>query len=504
MKNKGRNSNYKYKNGGGAQTPPSSPNAKKGPTPEELQEKFEKNKKKLIRRGPILLIVIVFCMIMIKRPQAPDIIFAKHSYDSFYSPKSGETVVVADGRALTPRLKGSVLEEQTSLEGNVYAVLTENAELRVFSPEGVVVAEENVADFTLAVGGNVIAYYLTDAEAVFTIDIESYAKTEIPESADAEALRISPDGGTAAFVSGEKLRLWSGGATAPLGEGLFPLAASNGGERVYAVRRADNTLCMYTPGGVEELVPGVDTAAPIVISRDSLQLLVHDGASAYLANGKYVYRIGGEGRTLPVDIVENSLREPFGFTYKGYFFETVYSTENDAGLYSLYAVSADGTSKLYVSGAESEFRVRSNGGSAYYIRKGELNLFQNSNKGGSINKLDENASSSIVISGDKKRVFYISNTGELRVLKGKGAPGLITDGVAEVKAAPGKNNVYYTTREGALYYYSSGKTVKITENVADFTVTPHMTYYFTLSDGGFSDVYASEDGISFALVAEGV
>jgi hypothetical protein len=500
MKNKGRNSNYKYK-GGGAPPPP---NAKKAPTPEELQEKLEKSKKQFIRRGPVLLVVMVLCMIMIKRPQAPDIIFAEHTYAGFFSVKSGETVVVADGRALTPRLKGGILEEQTSLEGNVYAVLTENAELRVFSPEGVVAEEENASDFALAAGGNVIAYYSTDADAVVSIDISSSAKTELPDSADAEELRISPDGGAAAFVSGDKLCLWRDGATELLGEGLFPLAASNGGERVYAVRLADDALCMFTSGGIEELVAGVDTAAPIVVSRDSSQIIVHDGASAYLANGKYVYRIGGEGRTLPVDILENSLREPFGFTYKGYFFGTVYATQNDGGVNSLYAVGADGSSKQYVYGAESAFRVRSNGGSAYYIKKGELNLFQNSRKGGSTNKLDENVSNSIVISGDKKRVFYISNSGELRALKGKGSPGLIADGVTDVKAASGKNNAYYTTREGTLYYYSGGKTVRIADDVTDFTVTPHMTYYLTDSGEGLSDVYASADGLSFALAAEGV
>jgi hypothetical protein len=470
-----------------------------------LQEKLEKNKKRFFRLAPFLLVIIVFCMIMIKRPQAPDIIFAEHSYAGFYSRISGETVVVADGRALTPRLKGGVLEEQTSLEGNVYAVLTDNAELYVFSPEGVVAEEENTADFALAAGGNVIAYYSTAAEAVISVDIASSAKTELPDSAGAEELRISPDGGAAAFVSGDKLYLWRDGATEPIGEGMFPLAASNDGERVYAVRLADDALCMFTPGGAEEeLVSGVDTAVPIVISRDSSQLIVHDGVSAYLANGKYVYRIGGEGRTLPVDIFENSLREPFGFTYKGYFFDTVYATQNDEGAYYLYAVGADGTSKLFVSGSESAYQVRSNGGSAYYIRKSELNLFQNSNKGGSINKLDENASSSIVISGDKKRVFYISNTGELRALKGKGSPRLIADGVTNVKAAPGKNNAYYTTREGELYYYDGGKTVKIASDVADFIVTPHMTYYFTDSGEGLSDVYASADGLSFTLAAEGV
>jgi hypothetical protein len=505
MKNKGRNSNYKYNSGGGAQTPPPFPKTRKAPTPEELQEKLEKSKKRFFRRAPFLLVIIVLCVIMIKRPQAPDMILAEHSYASFYSRKSGETVVIADGRALAPRLNGGVLEEQTTLVGSVYAVLTADAELRVFSPEGAVVAsEENAADFALAADGGAVAYYSTDKKAVMVIDIESSERTEIPDSADAEDLRISPDGGAAAFVSGDRLYLWSDGVTTPLGEGLLPLAASNEGERVYAVRRVDDMLCIFTSGGVEELVSDVDTAAPIVVSRDSLQLIVNDGESTSLINGKYVYRIGGEGRTLPVDIFTNSLREPFGFAYKGYFFETVYATQNDAGIYSLYAVSVDGTSKLYVSGSESEFRVRLNGGSAYYVRKGELNLFQNSGRGGSVDKLDENISTSLVISGDSKRVFYISNTGELRTLKGKGAPGLIAEGAATVQAAPGKNNAYYTTLEGTLYYYDSGKTVKIAENVADFTVTPHMTYYYTLSDGGFSDVYASADGISFALVAEGV
>ncbi|MDR2420941.1 MAG: hypothetical protein LBD49_02395 [Oscillospiraceae bacterium] len=516
MKDKGKNSHYK--NAGKAPYP--FPGQKKGETPEELKAKYDANKKKLIRRGPVLIVVAVFCVIMLKRPQPPDIVIAEHTYASFYSGGSGETVVLSDGRAIGEPLPGEIRAESASLDGGVYAALaapegSPDGTLLVFSPDGdVLLSEKNVTDFALATEGGAVAYHSSASGSAFIYGLASGGRTEIPASRDARDLRISPDGAAAAFTSGGTLYLWDGSGTAELGGGLspmFPLTVSGGGERVYAVERSEGTLFLFTSGEVaSELVSGVDIDAPAVASRDNTQILVHNDKSAIIAAGGDVYDVGGEGRTLPDDILVNARREPFGFTYGGFLLGIVYETSGGGGR-SMYAVDVNGTSKRYISGSESKIRVRSNGGSAYYVRKGELVLFQNSARGGSIKTLDENVSPELVIEAGKKRVFYINNTGELRTLKGKGSPRLIADGAADVKAAPGKG-AYYTTLEEELYYYNGGKSVKIADGVTGFTVAPNMICYFTRSGythpgetpEGFSDVYASRNGAVFELAAEGV
>ncbi|MDR0446086.1 MAG: PQQ-like beta-propeller repeat protein [Oscillospiraceae bacterium] len=505
MKNKGKNSNYK--NNAGA--PPPMPQRKNAPSPEELQAKMDKSKKKLIKIAPVFLIVLTLVFITIKRPPRMNVVHMQHSYKSFYSEVSGKSTLVVDGRAAITALMGE-LRGKASVDGGVYAAI-ENAgaadggALSIYSPDGNTLyrSENSAVDFALSPDGTAALYYSSTGDAAFLIDIAAGQETEVPGSrgGNIRDLRISPDGKTALCGSDTGLFVWNGTDTRAVSGDFFPISVSNSGERVYAVRRSDNALCRAPgDGSVIELLPDIDIAAPMIMSFDGTQLLVHDSAGqAHIITGDGTHKVGGEGGvTLPIDIGENAMPEPFGFTYGGTLFTAVYTTHSN-GEYALYATGDDGASKRFIADSESDILVRANGSSAYFVKNGELTLFQNSTKNGSNNELDSNVTTRLVIDAKKESVYYINDTGELRTLKGKGNPKLIADGAEDVKAAFTKG-AYYTTSGGELYYYDGKNSVKIASGVTAFDVTPYMVYYFD----EFADVYASSDGIAFTRVAENV
>ncbi|MDR1328096.1 MAG: hypothetical protein LBK23_00645 [Oscillospiraceae bacterium] len=547
MKNKHQNSNYKHEDRASraaAAKAAGAPPRKNAPSPEEMQARLKKAKRNLIRRGPILAILMLFSLFMLQRRKPPEIVFAERSFISFYSEKSGDTAVLFDGSVSGRRLPGRVILEQTSLDGLVYAALTDAPEAPLWiisqnasdaasseiTPE---IIATDVSVFDLAPGGGAVAYRSdrNGGVTVYNISARSSAPiTSDPISGGMFSLTfsgiiddlenpgpvISSPGGTETVLKAHgALFLWNGGTPMPLGGSYTPIAVPDGGEYVYAYADGGaGTAELYrlSADNAALLAPDASLDAGFVVSRDAAQILYHTADNrAHISDGAgATYDIAGEGATYPLTQPGGiTRREAAGVSVSIYhgssLLEAVYETLGADGERSLYAVAADGSSKRYIAGADSEFMVRSNGGSAYYVRNGALNLFQNSSKGGSTHKLDDNVSSALVISSDQKRVFYINNTGELRTLKGKGGPKLITDGAEYLTSAEDKGAFYLSG--GALYRYDGSRSVKLADKALSVAVYPGTVCYFAPSDygdGQFSDVYVSSDGETFTLAAEGV
>ena len=97
-----KNSNYKSED---RNPPPPPPFGKKGqkPLPQTMEEQeadFKKAKKKLVRVGPLALIIIALSFYFVQKPVEPKLVLPQHSFAAHYDAKHDETTFVADGAFL--------------------------------------------------------------------------------------------------------------------------------------------------------------------------------------------------------------------------------------------------------------------------------------------------------------------------------------------------------------------------------------------------------------------
>ncbi|MDR0905430.1 MAG: hypothetical protein LBN00_04555 [Oscillospiraceae bacterium] len=232
--------------------------------------------------------------------------------------------------------------------------------------------------------------------------------------------------------------------------------------------------------GIED----INESFPLVTNADGTQVLVQTEFGAYICQaGAEPVPIGGDGLNYPYNFADNNEKRGETVVYRGTsLFEIAYINENN-GKFALYGVGADGTSSRYGSLSDVPLLMRSNNGSAYYVKDSTIYLMQNSATEVGNNALDSDiVPESVCLDAVRKRLYFINAAGELRTLKGKSSSRVVDFNVTEVTPARDKG-VYYLTSGGGFYVYD-GKTSKLlAENVTDFTVLPNMTL-FTDSDGG--------------------
>ncbi len=452
------------------------------------QEKLAKQEKKLKSRFRntvysffMLLIVVGLCyFIMPHHNDETDIVPVRHSYAAIPAESaSGGTVVLADGKkialldegweAVQPSLDGSIFVIKT-LSGALYAANETSCELICPSP---------VASAALSSGGSAVAYTKAGEARIFVYDTAAKTTSSMDCLAVPEAFAVSPDGKSFAYGAEGVAYIIRDGETVTVdGEGalLTPLSVSDGGKFVYALSSGGDIYGIVYGNSVICRLENVDASWPFVISSDSRELLCQSGGSAYsIADCSKAIPICGSGVSFPIELKKHGIPR---FDGKAIIYpaatllDTVYVNQH-GGKNSLFGVNKLASFEVYCTDSDSDFFVRSNGGSAYFVADGKLQLYQNSNRRGKYNELDSGVNPQLIcISGDKERIFYVTEEGELRTLKGKKSPDTLASGVRAL-APFDEKSLYYLAGE-TLFFYDGSSSKAVSEGISSFELADKM------------------------------
>jgi|GEM_PF-5277769 len=146
-----KNSNYKSEDRNPTPPPPLPPlpfgkkGQKTAQTMEEQEADFKKAKTKLIRVGPLALIVIALSFYFVQKPVEPKLMLPQHSFAAFYDAERDLTRFVVDGDVslANNHVDGALTIIYTPIDGE-YAIAADATETYKITPQGIAKGAEAI------------------------------------------------------------------------------------------------------------------------------------------------------------------------------------------------------------------------------------------------------------------------------------------------------------------------------------------------------------------------
>lgn len=397
----------------------------------------------------------------------------------------GEVYILKDARkAKATGLEAkSIAQHQTSLDGSVVALLTDQAQLAVIRGRKLTVVAENVSSFVLSVDGTGLGYVTqnsTDDCCTLTLyNVKTKKAATVTDQHTQITFDLSPDGDSVAYygkLTGRdtaSLVFFNGKENSPVTDlDVTLMGLSNDGKYIYAIARDENgdrALYCYNSKGERTLLGPCNIKVAYFNEEHTqilyFQFLQSDGADAYQTS----ISVNGKGGN-PV-VSGDSIASPLTAQGCVNFTNGTCITVPADDLYGkVYLCQTDGSTEAWMVSED--------------ISK---------------NVLLASGISSATLSSDGKYVYY-KDGNALKVLKishGSSASEkatLLAENVIRYAVTSDCKTVYYQT--GSDLYSADGKTGKNTACIASENVQPGIyinakgTAYYMIG----TDVYACSNG----------
>lgn len=389
-----------------------------------------------------------------------------------------EVLVLWNNKVIETGIEADDLEDESiSLDGTVYAGLTDDGTLFFVRKGKVNVVAEDVSLFQLSSSGKGIAYICEDGgETVLNLyNVGSKKNTVVDDDYSKYAvslfgMELSPDGKGLAYYDldeeeGEATLMYFTGKKSVkiTSSDVELIGLSNGGKYIYVLGENDDgedVLYSYNKKGERSKLNSCNEDS-FYFNEDHSQILFNNDGKTYISvKGKDAEKISSGTARLLLTNDSSAFSGTNSTTYPvDDLYGHVYNVNND-GNRSLWIINknADKSAKL-VSDAYSA-QLDAEAEYVYYIDDdGDLNVLEISQGERASEKAKKLAEDvyNYVVTSNRKRVYYISD-GSLYSCSGKNGSGrkiIVREDVGTDLAINAKNVVYYYM-DGDLYACSNG------------------------------------------------
>lgn len=488
-------------------------------------KKVEKNKK----RVPGKLIVIAFIVLIVSgifffiKGNKTKVYNVENTIKSYVGTENNQTYIVnTNNKAVVGDIRDNIgwIDSSYSMNGEkgVY-LLSDNRLIMVENTDVIEIAEE-VQSFTLADGGNMIAYCDMD-NTLFIYDCESMLTEKIANRVSTDNFRLSPQGKAVAYVDQEsesKLCVYFNHEICEIGKDLFPIAIPDSAEYIYCYNtQNDGIYVKYLNGESKKLATNDGWIFNLNKEHTQLQFLSND--SWYVSEeGKDKIRLFDNcdsATYMPVPltgyVLEAMSNGRMGTLSKGVsdLSDAFYISSDSNGISDLYYVDNEWNSELIEENI-TVIKIDKTGKDVCYLKENRLFKIEDGKYKNPFWVTDN--VTNFAMTSDGEAIYYIDEDETLWYKKGREEGKRIADEVSN-------KNLYityddyvlfltdYSNESGILYSSYQGKEKeRIADDVSEVIVTNKFTEYRTNYDyeSGTSDLYGANKKTEFTLILENV
>lgn len=465
-----------------------------------------KLKKSLIS---VLCVVLVVAIVILAVNLAEE--KAKINYSAVTDTSTGCIVVSCGSEILTSEIPGTLSSSLAlTYDSTVCALASYDLSSGTFGIYKIsttavyLIGNSLSSSFCLAADGENIAY--TDLSGNLYIGSENNSK-EI--SSDVSSYAISPNGKTVIYSDSENSLYCynSVGGSVLVGEMFSPVAVSNGGKYIFAISTEDDRLYLIeNKDSSSAEVIASSLTGPVYFNRNNTKMIFTTEL------GTYFYEAGSQRRLL----FDGFTAQPCADVTYSLSSSGQYLTLNEKNLTEQYYVlSSESSSSSALCYLDSDFAKTTicDDISLYSISDNKkIVTFLTESDDLYISKADDFTNTLIaedVVSFDAtitgKYIYYITSSGE--IYQYKNSSQLLASNVSDVLVSA-KGYIFYTSSDGAVLYGANGsdEPVIICESLYRIFMSADSSAvsYYTLSEQGAYEKYASDGDLDFVLISSNV
>lgn len=394
-----------------------------------------------------------------------------------------ETVyILYDNKVIKTDIETEDIEQTaSSLDGSIFAFLTEEGELVVVRNKKYTVVEDDVAGFYMSVNGNGIVYGVEEDEEqiLYLYNVKSKKSTKISDDGDnISGIAISPDGKSVVYGLYDEedeetdIMYFKGSKSSKVTSGDFTVVGmSNNGKQIYMIERKETDtedlfdityqLNCYNKKGDKEKLGEVDNLTGF--NEDHTQILFTNEGKTYLsAKGKAAVKISNS--TIRPLVAPNAKTQSsmMGTTYPiSNLYNKVFVGYDSNSNYSAWYIKKNADKSVKLVSDVSVVKLDSEAEYLYYIDEDDelktLKISHGDKASDKAKTLAEDVDSYVVTS-DRKKVYFVSDGG-LYSCNGKngGSKKTIASDDVSTQLAINKKDVVYYAVDSDLYACSNGK-----------------------------------------------
>lgn len=419
------------------------------------------------------------------------------------STDDGEIVIIYDNKKVvkTGIDADGVSGSQTSIDGKVVVVRTNEHDLVVVRGKKAKVVAHDVVDFKLSVSGKGIAFVTENEDGEYTLMLNKVgskkSKTIQKDYLGDDYYDISPDGKAVAYYKfnddgDASLMLFTGSKSKKIASEVELVGLSNGGKLIYVVgenKDGDDVLYAYTKSGNKKKIGTIDDD-DIYFNADHTQVMFYNEGKTYISNkGKEAKKALSSEADMLIPDSSSCMEGDFAYTYPtDDLYKKVYSGDNG----SLYLIKKNADKNVKLASKAYNYTLDESAKFVYYMNSdAELMMVQISKGERASDKAKQIAEDVVtyVVSPDRSHVYYVAD-GEVNSCNGKTGKGhkLVGDidsGYYGYSLYVNKKGVCFYQYEGDVYASVNGRKGKM-----------------VLSEGSLA--YATENGIVYAATEDGL
>lgn len=413
--------------------------------------------------------------------------------------KDDTIYIVRDNKVTATKIEANYpYSDATSIDGNVFAFLTENDELVVVNGNKAVIAAEEVESFRLSVNGNGIAFISNEDDYALSLyNIKSKKTTEITEAFSGYEYAISPDGKSVLYNEYDEddkqfnLMYFNGKKSTKVASEVELVGLSNGGKYIYAYGYSDNgnrNLYAYNTKGSKVKLGNCDSNT-FRFNEEMTQVLFYNEGKAYISSkGKEAVKISNSSIYPLVapnassfnteDCVVYPVGNLYGITYTGY---------DGNGNRSVWFIHKNSNRSCKLVSDVSSVCLDASAEYLYYLNDdSELCVLKISHGDSASDKAKVLAEdvSSYVITSDRSKAYFTSDGGlySCNGKTGRSKKTIVSDDVDTALVISKKDVVFYYY-DGEVYACSNGrKGTKINVDAEYVSGTPNGIVYASNDD----------------------
>lgn len=384
-----------------------------------------------------------------------------------------EINIVVDNKLIKTKIEAKDSKDyDTSLDGKVTVILTDEEELHVVNGTKVQKVADDVKKYQLSVSGKGIAFMTRDEDdEYYTLNLYNVSNkktTTISDEVISSSIAIAPDGKSVAFYEKDdedRVLMFSKGKDAikisSAETDLYGIA--NGGKYIFASRTNDEgktAMYAFNTKGDGTKLGDVDSSSVRFNDKHTQIMFYNDGKTYISTNGKEAVKASSGKLSLLIAPNASSFYDSNATTYPvSNMYNHVFSTtDNDST--SIWVIKKNADKNVKLVSKVSSATLDETAQYLYYIYdKDELRVVKISDGEKATDRYVELADDvdGYMVTSDRKFVYYVSD-GSIYSVNGKkgGKSTTVCADGAEDWAMNGKDVLYYVMDDD-LYATSNGK-----------------------------------------------
>lgn len=460
--------------------------------------------KKSVKIGIIVALVVILAASIVSVILTSGNGYVKLEQQTLLQEVDGEIKIVVGNKVLKDTIEAEGYDSQdSSLNGKVTAVLTEEDELYVINGTKLIKVAEDVYKYELSVSGKGIAYITEedDAMTLYLYNVSSKKPTTITDELSSTSIAIAPDGKSVAYYEEnddeeDQLMFSTGKDPVKISSAETELCGiANSGKYIYAIRENDEgeeAMYSFNTKGDSTKLGDVSTSS-VRFNENHTQIMFYNEGKTYIStNGKEAEKASSGRLSLIVAPNATSFYDSNATTYPvSNFYDHVYTVSDDESS-SVWMIKKNADKNIKLVSKVSSVRLDESAEYLYYIYDSEeLRVIKISDGEKASDRYVELAEDvdSFMVTSDRKFVYYVSD-GTIYSVNGKngGRSTTVCADDAEGWAMNGKDVLYYVM-DGDLYATSNGKRgSKVLSDISAVTNTRTGVVYAANDD----TIYATD------------